>query len=532
MSPKNLKDLLLAPRLDPQQAEALLGPYGFKEPTKADANLQAMADDPTARQLLANILEDLLLCASQSADPDQALNHFERFARSAVNKTRLFSYLNESPRSLEILAKTFGGSQHMAEILIRDPVYLYWLTDPQTLYQKRKKREIARDVLRGLQSIASEKKQLDFLRAFKRREMLHIGVRDLMRLCPVEETLSALSLLAEALISAALRICEGALFRESGISRRSLGGFTILGMGKLGGGELNFSSDVDLIYLHAADDDDSNQTAPISSTEYYRQLSQRVTLALSDITNEGYLYRVDLRLRPDGRMGNIAYSLDGFRRYYYARGETWERLALLKAYPVAGDARLGRQFLAMVAPFVYERPFGLEPLNEVRAMKKKIDRKMTASRERDRNVKLGFGGIREIELIVQALQLTFGSSYQEICGRSTLKALDALCAQALISADEMIRLTAAYIFLRDVENKLQMVDDAQTHSIPVKAGPLNALSRMLGYCDDDQLSASEQFLRDYQLHTNHVNGIFEIIIGAPESSRLKRRSEEETKETK
>jgi [glutamine synthetase] adenylyltransferase / [glutamine synthetase]-adenylyl-L-tyrosine phosphorylase len=521
MSPKNLKDLLLAPRLDLQQVAALLGPYGFKEPAKADANLQAMADDPAARLLLADILEELLFCVSQSADPDQALNHFERFARSAVNKTHLFSYLNESPRSLEILAKIFGGSQHMAEILIRDPVYLYWLTDPQTLYQRRKKREIARDLLRGLKGITIEEKQLDLLRAFKRREMLHIGVRDLLRLCPVEETLSALSTLAEVLISAALRICEVALFREYGIPRRKLGGFTILGMGKLGGGELNFSSDVDLVFLHASDDETNETGNPsIEPTEYFRQLSQRVTRAISDITKEGYLYRVDLRLRPEGRLGNISYSLDGFRRYYYSRGETWERLALLKAYPVAGDSRLGEQFLRMVAPFVYERPFDLEALNEVRSMKQKIDKKMSASRQRGRNVKLGFGGIREIELIVQALQVAFASRYREICERGTLKALAALCAQSLISGDEKSKLTDAYIFLRDVENKLQMVNDAQTHSIPVAAGELNALSRMLGYCDDNQISASDQFLHDYQLHTNRVNEIFENIIGAAEPLRL------------
>jgi [glutamine synthetase] adenylyltransferase / [glutamine synthetase]-adenylyl-L-tyrosine phosphorylase len=515
MLPKNLNDLLLAPRLDPQQVAALLGPYGFKEPAKADANLQAMADDPTARRLLADILEELLLCASQSADPDQALNHFERFARSAVNKTRLFSYLNESPRSLEILAKTFGGSQHLAEILIRDPLYLYWLTDPQTLYQKRPKREIARDLLRGLKRSTTEQKQLDFLRAFKRREMLHIGVRDLLRLCSVEETLSALSTLAEALTSAALRICKAALFRKYGIPRRKLGGFTILGMGKLGGGELNFSSDVDLVYLHASDDEpNETESASIESTEYFRQLSQRVTLALSDITNEGYLYRVDLRLRPEGRMGNISYSLDGFRRYYYSRGETWERLALLKAYPVAGDIRLGRQFLKMVAPFVCERPFDLEALNEVRGMKQKIDRKVAASRERGRNVKLGFGGIREIELVVQTLQISFGSRYREICERNTLRALAALSANSLLSDDEKNKLTEAYIFLRDVENKLQMVNDAQTHAIPATAGELNALSRMLGYCDDNQISASDQFLRDYQFHTNRVNGIYEEKVGS------------------
>src|SRR5262249_11506468 len=149
---------------------------------KADANLQAMADDPSARQLLSGILGEFLACISQSADSDQALNYFERFARAAVNKTHLFSYFAESPRRVEILAKIFGGSPYMAEILIRDPHYLYWVTDPQVLSHPRKKRDLQRDLVRALKPLIDEQKQLDYLRVLKRREMLQIGVRDLLRL--------------------------------------------------------------------------------------------------------------------------------------------------------------------------------------------------------------------------------------------------------------------------------------------------------------------------------------------------------------
>ncbi|MBO0799361.1 MAG: glutamate-ammonia-ligase adenylyltransferase, partial [Blastocatellia bacterium] len=511
MSSRNVKDILLAPRLDPRQAIALLGPYGFKEPARADANLQALADEPTDRRLLADILEDLLSCVAQSADPDQALNYFERFARAAVNRTHLFSYLKDSPYTLEILARAFGGSQYMSEILIRDPVYLYWLADPQTLYRQRKKSEIARDILRALKRITTEEKQFDFLRAVKRREMLHIGMRDLLRLCSVQDTLSALSLLAEVLISAALRISVAALEREYGIHARRFRGFTILGMGKLGGGELNFSSDVDLIYLRGPEVETA-ETESIASTEYFRRLAQKVTQALSDITNEGYIYRVDLRLRPEGRLGDIAYTLDGFRRYYYSRGETWERLALLKTWPVAGDMRLGKEFLALVAPFIYDRELDHAALNEVRRMKQKIARKMAVSKEWGRNVKLGFGGIREIELIAQSLQVAFGNRFHEIRERNTLRALAALCAHSLISEEERTALSEAYVFLRDVENKLQMVNDAQTHAIPAANGELNAFARMMGYSGEGQLSASDGFLSDYRRHTARVNGIYEGIF--------------------
>jgi glutamate-ammonia-ligase adenylyltransferase len=513
MTSPNIKDLLLAPRLDPQQVIALLSPYGFKEPAKADANLQALADDAPARQALADILEELLDNVSQSADPDQALNYFERFARAAVNKIYLFSYLKDSPYTLEILAKTFGGSPYMAEILIRDPQYLYWVTDPQILYGARKKREIERELARALKTLADERKRLDYLRALKRRETLRIGVRDLLGFCTVEETLADLSTLAEALISAAHWICASALRREYGVPRKAFGGFTILAMGKLGGGELNFSSDVDLIYLYASDQEEVvEEAATISASEYFRRLCRKITVALSEFTGEGYVYRVDLRLRPEGKAGNIAYSLDGFERYYQSRGETWERLALLKAWPVAGDYALGRRFLEMARPFIYDRPFDLKALEEVRGIKRKIDQQMMIRQQRSRNVKLGAGGIREIELIVQAIQVCHGARTPQIRERNTMKALGALRDQSLISAEECDTLSQAYVFLRDVENKLQMVNDAQTHSLPIEGQELTACARRLGYFDNELGAAAEQLLRDYQHHTGHVNRIFEEIF--------------------
>ncbi|HKX28856.1 MAG TPA: hypothetical protein VJ302_14255 [Blastocatellia bacterium] len=527
MSQLNVKDLLLAPRLDPQEVAAQLGAYGIKDPAKADANLQAMADDPQARQSLAEILEELLSCLTQSANPDQALNHFERFARAVVNKTHLFSYLKESPRTLEILAKVFGGSQYMAEILIRDPVTLYWVTDPSILYHQRKRLSLERELRRALGTITTESKQLDFLRAFKRRETLQIGTRDLLRLCSVEETLAALSTLAEVLISAAYRICRNWLRNEYRLTGPEFRRFTVLGMGKLGGGELNFSSDVDLIYLYESDEEEAaiegsnGQPASLSASDFYRRLSQKITVALNEPTSEGYVFRVDLRLRPEGQMGNIAYSLDAFERYYAWRGQTWERLALLKAAPVAGDRRLGRRFLEQVAPFIYQQPFDLPALNDVLKVKKQIDQKMTLRQQRLRNVKLGFGGIREIELMVQALQVAFGREYPQIRQRRTLAALGALREHSLVTDEEQRTLSAAYLFLRDVENKLQMVNDAQTHSLPTDPEELRTCARMLGYLDPAAANPDERFLHDYRFHTGQVNGLFENLFSASRRERFR-----------
>jgi [glutamine synthetase] adenylyltransferase / [glutamine synthetase]-adenylyl-L-tyrosine phosphorylase len=493
-----IRDLLLAQRLDQKDVATLLSPFGFKYPQRVDENLQAMAGEPAERQLLAHILEEVLACASKSGDPDQAINYLERFARAALNRTRLFTYLNESPLSLEILARTLGGSPYMAEILIRDPQHFYWVTDPNILGHSRTKREVQRDLVRTLKALGDSSKQLDYLRFFKRRETLHIGVRDLLRLCSVEETLLSLSALAEGLISSAYWICARSLRHEYGISKNDLTAFTVLAMGKLGGGELNFSSDVDLLYVCG-----DNQNTSVDASEYFRRLAQRITTGLNDFTSEGYVYRVDLRLRPEGHAGDIVYSIDGFRRYYQSRLGAWERLALLKAQPVAGNRQLGATFLKMAKTFIYDVPFDNKAIADILSMKRKSDDRVAARDQRSRNVKLGTGGIREIELITQSLQVRHGEQLPALRERNTVKALAVLRENSLLSLEDSETLTRAYIFLRDVENKLQMVNDAQTHSLPRDHEELTICARLLGFDDP------ERFLVAYQHHTGWVNRIFQ-----------------------
>ncbi len=535
MAQQNLKDLLLAPHLDRHQVASMLIPYGFKETERADANLQAMADDPMARQLLSEIIEELLFCLSRSADPDQALNYLERFTKAAVSKILFLSYLKENPRTLELLAKIFGGSPFMSEILIRDPHYLYWVSDPEILYKNRKKRDLMRDLSIALKYLRTEEKKLDILRIFKRKEILLIGIRDLMRISDVEGTLASLSILAEVLIQKAYETCKLSMSREHGTpfcrdssGRKIRAGFAVIGMGKLGGGELNFSSDVDLIYIYSSDREggskNRSRTGPvsISKAEYFKHLAQKITRALSDVTDEGYLYRADLRLRPEGRTGNIANSLGRSRKYYALRGETWERIAMLKAWPVAGDRALGARFISMIRPFIFGRPFDGNAITEVRRIKERINQKMSDRGLSRRNVKLGSGGIREIEFIVQTLQVSFGRRFPVIHKRNTLNALSALVKKMLISEEEYTFLSEAYIFLRDVENKLQMVYDFQIHSIPTKEEELKACALRMGYKETGFKGAAQKLLLDYHLHSGRVNKIFQGFFYSEGMSRFRK----------
>lgn len=521
----NIKDLLLAPKLDFHQVTALLAPYGFREIKRADANLQMIADDPAARTLFAEILEECLSCFAQTAAPDQALNYFERFSQATFSKTSFLSYLRAAPKAIWLLANVFGSSPFLSETLLRNPEYLYWVFDPDVFKREKKKKALSRELTQALRLIKEKEHQKEFLRTFKRKEILRIGVRDLFREASVEETLRALSDLADVLIQKAHALCELELrrrygrpfYRPSGRGsiKKARSGFTILAMGKLGGRELNFSSDVDIIYLYTSSHGETSGGRGkeiLSNSAYFERLSQEVTAALSAMTSEGYIYRVDLRLRPEGDKGLIANSLDGYRRYYASRGETWERLSLLKVRPVAGDLRLGRAFQKMVEPFIFRRPFGRPGRAEIKKVKERIDERIAAAGQTQAHVKLGTGGIREIEFIVQSIQIESGGSDPTVRELNTLKAIRKLFWARRLPPNTCRDLSEAYRFLRDVENKLQMVHDQQTHLLPSDPNDLRACAMRLGYQDKGEVPALEPLLTDYRYHTGRVHDIFESFF--------------------
>jgi len=527
MSMYSPRDLLLAKGLSDAAVTAILQPYGFVDCRRADANLQAIADEPLARQHVAEVVGAMLDCVGESADPDQALDYLERFAKASANKIALLSHLRASPATLRLLATVFGSSPFLSQILIRNPEYLYSISGPDILERIRPRRELEQDLAASLRSLRSKERQLNALRRFKRRELLAIGVRDLLREATVEETTASLSGLAQVLIQHSYTVCRTALRRRYGDSRN---GFSVIALGKLGGGELNFSSDVDVIYLCGSDTGTTmgtkteGKTSRLSHELYFRKLAQDLTNAMTEVTNEGYLFRVDLRLRPEGKAGRLVESLQGYRRYYRGtRGQAWERLVQIKAWPIAGDKALGKRFLEMVQPFVYQKARAREVFQDVKRMKGLINKKLERRGEAQRNVKLGTGGIREIEFVVQALQAAFGGKMTAIRERNTVKALGKLLRARLISADEHGVLVESYWFLRDVEHKLQMVEEQQTHTLPADPTELRKVALRLGYRDTEETVASELFLRDHARHTERVHDIFTRLVSEGQRIGMTRR---------
>ena len=538
--------ILLAFGLEPSQVEAILRPYGLQRIQEADANLQSMAGDPHQRRQLADILPRLLEAIGKTADPDLALNQWERWLASGVSRSAVLEYLRGDPCMVDLVCTIFGNSNSLASTLVRDPLLLYWLAQQKVLSTAPNKAGMEYTLKQNLGAIISTDLKLDALRRFRRREILRIGVRDLLRLADVVETTASLSDLASVLIDAAYRIVDAGLRSQYGVPmhRNRQGrwvetGFTVIGMGKLGGHELNYSSDVDVLYICESHEGETKPAGPrgvkakgslqegLSNEEYFEILARELTKALTEQTHEGYLYRVDLRLRAEGSVGQLTRSLDEYDKYYRTRGQVWERLALLKAWPIAGSQEVGRSFVKQVRPFVLASPSegsaveqGLAIVEEVRSVKERIDAKMAERGHEQRNVKLGGGGIREIEFFVQTIQALAGRRLRGILDRGTIGSLARLHHAGILSAKQQGGLTRAYQFLRDVEHKLQMVHDMQTHALPDRQDKLERCAIRMGYIGASRSAALEQFQTDHAAHRALVHEIFRSFFETPKTSKL------------
>jgi glutamate-ammonia-ligase adenylyltransferase len=376
----------------------------------------------------------------------------------------------------------------------------------------------ARDAVALRRAVLAETSGLEdgpaLLRALRRRrhrEMVRIALREVMRLADVQETSREVSALAAALIDAALAACTRTTFARHGTPRRRDGSvvpFVVLGMGKLGGNELNFGSDIDLVFFHETDDarvwppgtDDGERAGPASrggsartvdaleTHEVYARVATATARALGDVTEDGFCFRVDLRLRPEGSRGALTNSLAAAERYYESWGRTWERAALVRARPVAGDLAFGNRLLDALSGFVWRREVRPQLAREMIELVRRARRELARAPERD--VKLGPGGIREAEFFVQTLQLVWGGRHRELRVPGTLDALERLLAAGFVTAREASDMAEAWSLLRRVEHRIHMRAGYPTHEIPESGTEeCELMARSLGFADGRALRA-------------------------------------------
>ena len=407
--------------------------------------------------------------------------------------------LEQFPLGESALLHLLAVSSSCSARLIRNPETLLWLHRPETCLETRDYGEMFNDLLTlAGNSIAAE--NFAVLRFWKGREMTRVALRELANVAPLEETTGELSQIAEICIRRVFESINAEFKQRYGSPDAE---FAILALGKLGGAELNHSSDVDLLFLYS---DEGHLSPHFSYHEFFNRLGEKLLETFSTLHPVGSLFRVDLRLRPEGSAGPLARSLESMENYYAGFGETWERLALIKARGIGGSRQLAYEFLRQHQPFIYPRSPTPDLLDEIANIKRRIERDVVGPDKLERDVKLGSGGIREIEFVVQALQLIHGAHHPFLQESSTFKALGALRRLDLLPPDEVLALDKAYRFLRRVEHRLQIEAEQQTHTIPQERIALRRLALSLRF------SSEEDFARLLRENMRAVRSIFQRVI--------------------
>jgi glutamate-ammonia-ligase adenylyltransferase len=432
---------------------------------------------------------------------------WEGFAAAATDAGVSLPYHPDFTASLR---RVWACSEFVSNACIREPALLHGLLCSGDLLADYPAGEYARKLAQALDGVAEEPTLGARLREFRRREMVRIAWRDLAGWDGLVAVLADLSALAEVCIAGSLeRLGRWAVRRTAGLGSDFSPALVVLGMGKLGAGELNFSSDIDLIFAYP-DEPSHWRDRMVSAEEFYTRLGRQLVHTLDHVDQRGFVFRVDMRLRPYGDSGPLVAGFDAMAEYYELQGREWERYAMIKARPVAGPPRYAAELMALLKPFVYRRYLDFGAFASLRNLKEQIAREVER-RHMQGNIKLGPGGIREIEFIAQAFQLVRGGRQVLLQQRGVLAVLNALAVLGNLPAEASSQLARAYIFLRRVENRLQAFADQQVHELPEDELGRLRLAYAMGFPD------WEPFARVLDEHRRAVQGHFEQVFAAPEA---------------
>ncbi len=450
-----------------------------------------------------------------SGESKKAFLDFEEFCRLYRETTQ--QEFDLEPVNAKRLLSIFGNSFFLTRFLLKYPEEADVVVSSPCFETDKSIQEFTEE----LNLLIPDKNKLspeEFgqkLRFYKYREYLRLTAKDLSQVATLSTVLNELSYLATALIQKTYEYFYAHLSKEFGVPLQDSSepcGFGIIAQGKLGGMELNYSSDVDLQYVYQTDQGSLKNNSQTSLHEFFVKLSEKISHFLSEKASDGFLYRVDLNLRPEGKSGTLANSLVAIETYYETFGAEWERQALIRVLPVGGDPELGKTFLKVIEPFVWRKSMDLKVIEKMKEMKQKVHHSISESAAKGFHVKLGEGGIREIEFFVQTLQLLYGGRHPELREPSTLPAIDALTRLKFLNLLQASQLKDAYLFLRSVEHRLQMVEEAQTHRIPHEPEAQQALARRMGYFEEDPEKAREHLLDDLTHYTTFVKTTFQDLF--------------------
>ena len=421
----------------------------------------------------------------------------------------------EAERCLQALPRVWSCSEFVARTCLQEPQLLLELIESKDLVRRYENDELARRIELDATAASDEADLKRRLRLARRRELVRIAWRDLAGWSDLTEVMTLLSELADCCVQAALDWLYEASTQKYGRPIGERSGkpmpFVVLGLGKLGGYELNFSSDIDLMFAYPEAGQSDGERA-VSNNEFFVHLGRRLINVLGDVTEDGFVFRVDMRLRPNGSGGELVLNFDALEQYYQIHGREWERYALIKARVIAGNRGAGQRLLQLLRPFVYRKYIDYSVVEAIREMKAMINRELQRKGMHD-NIKLGPGGIREIEFIGQVHQLIRGGRESALQERSILKVLARLADAGHLAPTTVHDLVEAYRFLRNTENRLQMIADRQTHQLPRGAVDQARLATAMGYPDWDAFHGA------LQQHTQKVHQHFDQVFAEPRHER-------------
>lgn len=484
----------------------------FRDPARAADNLSRLAG-----AVPPGVFQRLRVLLGSAADPDRALHWLDALEQ---RNRAAFQRLTRSKALLQLLIQVFSYSRFLSEEILQHPEWLEELPGSGDLHRILTSEQF-RERLDQFLGHEEGPPPAVLLAQFRRRMILRILLRDVLGYCTLPEVTEELSNLADAILDVTHRRIRNELVKRHGEPRVVLAdgsiqeaGFSILALGKLGGRELNYSSDIDLMFVHGGAGETPGPDK-ISNKEFFKKLANQCTELLSTYTPRGLCYRVDLRLRPDGRLGEISISLDGAKKYYQDRARDWELQMLIKARVAAGDSEPGRQLLAFVEPLIYSTTLDFSAVESVSATRVRIHEKVAARRPASgSDIKLARGGIRDIEFLVQCLQRLHGGREPWVRHGGTLLALFRLRDKDLLSPAEYSRLAEAYQFLRNLEHRLQFDEDRQTHVLPSGREELDLLARKMPAAQLGSGASADSLLRELNTHLEEVQEIYERVIHA------------------
>jgi glutamate-ammonia-ligase adenylyltransferase len=537
-------DLILAPDPDEATIRATLSRYRFQDVGKAYQNLVQLAresvpflSDRRCRHFFASIAPDLLRAVAETPDPDEALTNLERVSASLGAKAVLWELFSANRPSLELYVDLCAGSPFLSGLLINNPGMVDELLDSLVLNQPRTAEEL-RTELTELCRGANDPEPI--LHSFQDKEFLRIGVADLLGMSDIRRTTTALSDVADTILNQVVDLVEPEVLARWGnpspgpsprrggeeetppsLLGKGVGGlgssfagglgsrYALLGLGKLGGREISYHSDLDLLLVYEADGMTEGGAESTTNSYYFTELAQRVIKSLATMGPMGRLYAVDMRLRPTGKSGSLVLPLAEFDRYFASgSAQLWERQSLSRARVVRGDPEFAEEVLRHVRAAMLAAGGSPAVVTEVRRMRQKLEEAATP-----RSLKRGRGGLADVEFLVQLLQLRHGREHAAILCPNVWGALDAIEAANLLPPDDAKVLRDGYSFLRLVEARLRIVTDRSLTEIPDDASDLAKLARRLGFEPEDDASATDQFLENLERVRASVRRVYDDVTG-------------------